>query len=325
LKNDKCRVSRPTSSPVLSDHGTPKPPNVKRLALMDQPGSNWALVYRDMLQCRTGNEVAEKSRQVFGLGRAKMSSSSVVRISFKDGPVTLKNGTGTVDRSFSLSNGIIASEFFPATSGSANYVLSLERVVKTHQEVREAEQELTKTLLMIAAAWPFSGGSQLMIETRQQIISTRFDSNADTVEQELLKRAGLQTVTAQSTVPLEFGTTYACAPLARAVSVIEEMNKHYRSYQLLTYYQAAHTDRLSWFISLYKILDVLKALRWQVPSSELSYFERMLNNHDLRHAAQNAEQPAIGATDINELFEVARRWIDSYLRTRNLSEALPRL
>lgn len=254
-----------------------------------------------------------------------MSCSSVVRISFKDGPVTLENGAGPVDRSFSLSNGIIASEFFPVTSGSANYVLSLERVVKTYQEVREAEQELTKTLLMIAAAWPFSGGSPLKIETRQQIISTRFDSNADKVEQELLKRPGLQMVTAQSTAPLELGTPYTCAPLARAVSLIEEMSKDYLSCQLLTYYQAAYTDQLSWFISLYKILDVLKALRCKLPSHELKNFKSALNNHDLRHAALNAGQPTIAAADINRLFEMARRWIDSYLRAKNLPDALPRL
>ena len=255
-----------------------------------------------------------------------MSLPKIVRISVKDRPVILMNGAGAgANGRFQLSNDTIASESFPATEGSANYVLSVEKVVTTYDEVRKTEQELTETLLMIAAAWPFSGGSHLVIETRQQINSSRFDSNADRVEQELLELAALQRVSTDAGVPLEFGTTYACAPLARAVSVVQEMRTNHRSCQLLTYYQAAHTDRPTWFISLYKILDVLKALRWHVPRHELRYFERMLNNHDLRHAMRDAKQPTIAAADINQLFEMARGWIDSYLRTKNLSDASPRL
>ena len=110
-----------------------------------------------------------------------------VRISVREGPVILLDAPATgVTGTYPLWNGASATEFFPLPGKEHFYDVTLEKPVTHAREVRPAEEELTNALLLIAAAWSFSGGSYMAIQRRQVISSSAFRSNADEVERQLL-------------------------------------------------------------------------------------------------------------------------------------------
>src|SRR6202035_1762921 len=92
-----------------------------------------------------------------------------------------------------LWNGATASESFPpgVQPYSAYYDVTLEKPVTHAREVWPVEQELINILLLIAAAWSFSGGSYMVINSRLVISSPVFKSNADEIEQQFLASEGL--------------------------------------------------------------------------------------------------------------------------------------
>ncbi|MGO4869526.1 MAG: hypothetical protein ACLPGW_02790 [Roseiarcus sp.] len=149
-----------------------------------------------------------------------MSTADYVQLSITEGPVIIPSLHGAgVDAIHCLWNGAVASEYFPSGvgAGGANYRVTLKKNLAQASEVQQVEDELTKALLMLAAAWPFSGGSHIVIESREIICSPRFQTNASEVEQRLLERDGLKKVTSTSHFPLEICATYAQPPLALAV------------------------------------------------------------------------------------------------------------
>jgi hypothetical protein len=163
--------------------------------------------------------------------------------------------------SYPLWDSIIASESFPLGAGAsgANYVVQLKRRVSHASEVRHAEDELTKALQMLAAAWPFSGGSYLIVETREIVCSPHFENNANDLEREMLARAGLTKVASDARMPLSWSTTYSQAPLCTAACIAQSMHSDFPLRRLLLYHQEAVMERghSSWFISLYKVRDFL--------------------------------------------------------------------
>jgi hypothetical protein len=139
-----------------------------------------------------------------------------LRISVQDGPVVLRNAPDSgVNASYPLWDDIRASEFFPPGVESAYYVVALEKPVKHANQARLVEKELIDALLLIAAAWSFSGGSHLMIDQRELISAPRFESNAGTVEQPLISFDAFS--------PLEILSTYVQPPLAFAIPIAKVM------------------------------------------------------------------------------------------------------
>jgi len=259
-----------------------------------------------------------------------------VRIVLNEGPVIIRSLNGTrVSAEYDLWDGIVASEFFPPSVASAFYVLSLEKCVDRATEVRIVEAQLIKALELLATAWSFSGGSFMILETREVNRTSRHESNAKQVEAELLAREGLRHVERSFTTNLEVLATYLQPPLATAVHLVRAMRDNpplgkllgYHQRAWLEYYARQRTERSSWFIDLYKAQDVLKKIygknkvksRLGIANDDWSFFELVLNNNDLRHAEISGTAPAVGRQDVDRVYRLARTWI----RTHLVSQGLP--
>lgn len=240
-----------------------------------------------------------------------------LRIRVTDGPVVLRNAPDSgVNASYPLWDDIRASEFFPPGVGSAYYVVALEKPVKHANQARLVEKELIEALLLIAAAWSFSGGSHLMIDTHKLISAPLFESNAGAVEQPLL--------TSDALIPLEILSTYVQPPLAFAIPIAKVMLAKPKTRRLVQYYYKASIDPRgspAWFINLYKIRDMIEKIYGKknhrnlgIQQPDWATFERLLNNHDLRHAPKSDNSPSITRDDVEWLFTTARCWVSSHLK-----------
>jgi hypothetical protein len=116
-----------------------------------------------------------------------------------------------------------ASEFFPPNQESAFYVLSLRKPVHDPEGVSEVEGELVSALRLLAMAWPFSGGSFMVLDSRHVRVSGRFESNAERVRAELLAARGKRMVRSSATMPFETLATYDRPPLDVA-SVVHQLS-----------------------------------------------------------------------------------------------------
>src|SRR5438128_3360407 len=143
-----------------------------------------------------------------------------VEIVLKEGPVLIPAlGRSGVDATHALWNGMSASEFFPPETDSAFYVLSLRKPVGDSIKVGEAEAELVSALQLLSAAWPFCGGSFMVLESREVVTAARFQSNASTVRDQLLAQRGERSITASATLAYESAATYRLAPLKGASTI----------------------------------------------------------------------------------------------------------
>jgi hypothetical protein len=266
-----------------------------------------------------------------------MSAAPYVQLSITEGPVIIPSLDGAgVNATHCLWNGADASEYFPPGVGAsgANYVVNLKKNVTQADDVRPVEDELTKALFMLVEAWPFSGGSYMVIESRELICSPRFESNAIAIEHQLLERNGLKKFTAASGFPLEICATYARPPLPLAIQIAKLMRENVPAKKLLHYYYQSRIDRTrgtgveasSWCINLYKVRDVLSKQYGSEKDVERalggapgwSNFGKLLNNNDLRHAEISGTSPLLAQEDINLLYDTARTWISSYLKMKGL-------
>ena len=94
------------------------------------------------------------------------------------------------------------------------------------------------------------------------------------------------------------------------------------------YYGRAKSDRSSWFIDLYKVRDLLTKLyegeetakaKLGIAQSDWSFFGKILNNNDLRHAEVAGVVPQIAEEDVRRLYRLARAWTRSHLQASGLS------
>jgi hypothetical protein len=260
-----------------------------------------------------------------------------VQLKIKEGPVVLKKGgKDGIAASHQLWDGAVAVESFPATTGSAFYAVTLEKPVTDGRKVREAEKDLTEALLLIARAWSFSGGTYMIVETREVVLSSRVESNAHAVEQEFLAREGLVGLRADAVMKVEFSATYHQPPLSLAIEIAKLMRADFIARQLLTYFDRAWVDyyhyrstALSyWFVDLYKVRDLIakfyggeNAARSAlgIIKSEWSFFGDVLNNNDLRHAEVTGTAPPVPPEDVARIFAIARTWISSYLVCKGIT------
>jgi hypothetical protein len=90
---------------------------------------------------------------------------------------------------------------------------------------------------------------------------------------------------------------------------------------LFKYYYDGIVDREKWYIHLYKVRDVLRKIlgknQWRdvlsIEQSDLSDFEKILNNNDLRHADVSAIKVEVPEEKITIAKELARTWVEAYL------------
>jgi hypothetical protein len=254
-----------------------------------------------------------------------------VRIALKDGPVIIRSLNGAhLSAKYDLWNDIVASEFFPPNVDSAFYVLSLEKSVSRASEVWIVEAELVEALELLAAAWPFSGGSFMIPETRKVAHAARYESNAKEIETELLAREGLRRVESSLTACYEIIATYRQPPLDTSARLARVMRGNpdlgrllgYHQQAWVEYYHRQRAERSSWFIHLYGIRKVLTEIYGGEPKarshldisySDWSFYRHILDNNDLRHAEVSGTAPAVPAQDVDRLYRLARSWIQTHL------------
>lgn len=262
-----------------------------------------------------------------------------VRIAVKEGPIKIKSLNGNqLNEQYTLWDNIVASEHFPANVDSAFYLLSLEKSVSIRHEVYRVESELVDAINLIAWAWPFSGGSFINLEMRKLVISPRYESNAKEIEEELLAREGFHQVESNWSATVEIIGGYCQPPLEAAIRIVNAMRRNPALHSLMKYYHQAwleyyhrhRTERSSWFIDLYKIQDVLKEIycmkkfkegnALKISKVDWSFFEKTLNNNDLRHAEISGNAPSVTREDVDRLYRLARTWIQSHLIKQGLIE-----
>ncbi|HWX30254.1 MAG TPA: hypothetical protein VNZ53_22790 [Steroidobacteraceae bacterium] len=264
-----------------------------------------------------------------------------------EGPIIFLNAPATgVTATYPLWNGACASEFLPPGGEQRNYYdLTLQKPVTHAREVRPVEEELTNALLLIAAVWPFSGGSDMVIESREVISSSAFKSNADEVEQQLLAADGLTKHNFLiGRTHINTSTTYSHPPLAHAIDIAKTMlsDSEFVTRQLLNYYYRSriayyYTHSLvggkylpdaSWFINLYKVRDLLFKLygnatktksRLNISDDDWSAFGKLLNNNNFRHAEITGIVPSVSRTDVDRVYGLARQWVVTYLKMKSLT------
>lgn len=175
----------------------------------------------------------------------------------------------------------------------------------------------------------------MVLDTRGIVVSPRFESNAHRLHSELLARRGQSSVAASATMLYQTLATYGAPPLESASFVARAALADHGLRRLLEYHQAAwvayygrgRIDLSSWFIDLYKVRDLLAKLhsdeetaksRLAIPDVDWSFFGRILNNNDLRHAEVAGVVPSVDREDVRRLYDLARRWTLSHLRTLGL-------
>lgn len=263
-------------------------------------------------------------------------SACQLQITLQEGPVVIPSiRQAGVDGRSQLWSGITASEFFPSGTDSAFYVLALRKSVSDADQVAAAERDLMAALRMLAAAWPFGGGSFMALDSRDTVVSSRFETNASAVRDQLLAQVGKKTVGASAVVAYESSATYRQPPLALASAIAKAMYSdpalrrllHYHQDAWMGYYRASRSDRASWFIDLYKVRELLKKLhgnewkaiaRLNVPESDWKYLGRLLNNNDLRHAELTDAVPDLPRSEVDKLFGVARQMVVGQLQVAGL-------
>ena len=215
-------------------------------------------------------------------------------------------------------------------------MLSLWKSVADAKEVWFAEAELVRALEFLSMAWPFCGGSFMVLETREITKSPRYESTANDAESQLLARLGLSRVEASFTSSILTLATYHEPPLEKASRIARAMLEDSRLRKLLGYHQRAwveyyarrQTERSSWFVDLYKMREVLENIyggeqqakaQLGIPNSDWSYFGAILNNNDLRHAEIMDSAPEVPGENVAGLFRLAWTWIKTHLSRRAAS------
>jgi hypothetical protein len=265
---------------------------------------------------------------------AEISPVPPIRFSLSEGPIVLRNGGAGVSASFALWDGIVGSEYFPAGTEEAFYMVSVERAVAQAAEIPLTEMELTSALFRLALAWSFSGGSDMVIESREIIISPRFESNATTVAHQLLRARGLTKISSNAHISFGYSSTYSQPPLSTAVHVARFARANSAAHQLLKYYHTARAARnrfaneADWFVNLYKVRDTLCEMfgggsktrnALGIKQNQWGDFGRVLNNNDFRHAEITGMAPSVSPAVVNDCFASARRWVVAYLLLQGLS------
>jgi hypothetical protein len=260
-----------------------------------------------------------------------------VQISIREGPVTLLNvpATGAM-KTHLLWNGTTASESFPpgVQPYSAFYNVTLEKPVTHAHEVRPVEQELIKVLLLIAAAWSFSGGSYMVINSRQVISSPVFNSNADEIEQNLLALERIiKHQFADSRVVVDTIGTYRCPPMFYAAEIARTMRADPVTHRVVTYYHEScihrpNRDEASWFVNLYKVRDALTKhyhgaqpaqTALCIPEPDWTKLGKLLNNNDLRHAEMTGKAPSVSFAEVDDAYSITRQWVVAFLQSKGLT------
>lgn len=269
-------------------------------------------------------------------GVMRQPGSLPVRITLREGPVRVPSlGQKGVNATHQLWDGIEGTEFFPPNERTAFYNLSLAKGASTALAVAQVEGELMGALQLIAAAWPFAGGSFVALDLRETSTLPRVESNAAEVRQEFIAKGFPLPVSVTTEMGYESLASYSQAPLAAASQIAEAAHHTPRLRRLLQYHQSAwlryyhreRDDRVGWFIDLYKVRDFLSAIYGNdetaiatlgTTQAAWSHFGRVLNNNDLRHAELDDVVPSLSRSEVDRLFQSAREWVTSYLRSLGL-------
>lgn len=237
------------------------------------------------------------------------------------------NGEG-LSKSYELSNGIEANEYFPKTQGSAFYILTLSKNILDYDKANQAYSSIKQVLLQLAHVWPFACGFRLGLEEVEYIRNLSPDVETNFSE---IKSENLSSATSNIGLSFESVASYPYAPLVNAVILLREVYNNEDLELILKYYYETFIDKKTWFIDLYKIRDMLQSKRLfgnakfaktelNISNKDWKDFGKILNSYDLRHASNpKNKQIHLPLKDIEKVKSIGRKFIQNYLCYLGLS------
>lgn len=264
------------------------------------------------------------------MAEATQSAEDVVLTLKQLAKVESSEGKG-VDVGIGLWNGIRAVEYFPPIEGSAFYVLTLHKPVQTAEGVDAIEGELKAALLALRRVWQFSGGARLATEQARLHRTEAYESNAEAVRNRLLVAKGQTHVASYTSIPFEVVAGYRCMPLRNAMALATLARSDVRIARLFEYYDDVW-NKPEWYVALYKVREVLQELgggaeksaqtAFSISSTDWSWFGKILNNYDLRHAPKSqslnlSAEPS--REDVEKVKQMGRSWIKAFIATTGVA------
>lgn len=257
------------------------------------------------------------------------------------GLVTIPSLHGAeLDNTFQLWDGITASEYLPANSGTkAFYILTLSKSASDYKAVDGILEELKKALDLLARSWIFACGVSMNTTFRETLHLPEFQDNAKEVRKALLKLKGTVRLSGSGGINFEAIAQYPQPPLAMASKIAIAMHGDPALARLLQYYHHAWVNyfrpggrKASWFIDLYKVRDFFKVYytnskiareRLKITSNDWGFIGNILDHGDLRHADVTGTAPEASKEDIATLFQISKTAIMSFLQSKGLTETTP--
>ncbi len=254
--------------------------------------------------------------------------NKILKVSIKQGPLIIRSLKGkTLSNEISLWSEIRGRESFQLLKKGGYYTLSLLKKIDDYRLVLGAEIELIDSLKLISKVWEFSGGSFLKIERQETVNIPIYESNATTVEEELMQLAGRSHVRASLTMSYDIIGGYKEPPLRKASELVKKAKKDDNLSKLFHYFYRSRTDDQTWYIHLYKVREILSQIYGSeknakrgldISSTKWTEFGKSLNRNDLRHAIpnmQNVMQPKR-----QKLETYAKEWILAHLKSAGLQD-----
>ena len=221
--------------------------------------------------------------------------------------------------------GFFCLESVPASPESNRYGISVYTDASHSSEVHKLHNQLITILEEIAEVWPIVTGYRLGSSNRKQTDTPGYISNIDEVIAELQRKEGVKSVTSSFSMVWQIENGYEKPPVADALTLRNACISDPKLKKLIGYYHKALENKDYWFVPLYKIKDQLEFIHNKKAKATLSileahwsFFETMLNNHDLRHPGKGDNVKPIDDKDKNKLFLIARCWIEKELKLRSL-------
>jgi hypothetical protein len=236
-----------------------------------------------------------------------------------------------------LWNNITASEHLAAHNGAgAFYFLKIYKSASDQKDVDSIMEELKRALDLLARSWIFACGVGMNTTFRETLHLPEFEDNAVAVRTALRRLKGTVGVGGSAKFHFEVIAQYAQPPLATASAIAIAMHADPPLAKLLQYHHNAWVNyyrpggrKASWFIDLYKVRDFFKRHygdsnkareKLNITRDDWRFIGKMLDvEHDYRHADATGVASEASKEDIEQLFQISRNTIISFLKLKGLS------
>ena len=211
---------------------------------------------------------------------------------------------------------------------TGRYTLELRSTVESGFSLAVTERRMIDLLDSLSQAWLHTTNCPLDIYEWRMDRRRRFRSNREQVVRQLQAREGrLLPGTISVSTSTRIGWGYKAWPLGPSLVLAEAAVADPALRQLLFYFHRAVNDHVLWFVHLFKVGEALKAhlggrggmkKSLGIPIREVRRFDRVLNNHDLRHLTPSGA-PNLTSSQRRQVIATARSWIKKYIHWRGIT------